>query len=245
MNMTRGRIGAALLLGFALAAAALDPAVQWKDPAVVRLEVDFPGNGYHANWQLFRCLCGDLLVRSELNVPGETVHGDILLVGHRAALMRGHDEGAAEQVSLDAPALMLQLTLRLLERAEPAGPSAVTARRKVSVADEINHINLDTGAAAGGFPAPWSVTGEIAPQGEHQRTFDLHFQFTAPKPGTTDTQTGRMRLKGTADFAEQPFPVEDGMALSDWKLSWRDVNDPAAREPVPGTLEELRALLRD
>ena len=49
--------------------------------------------------------------------------------------------------------------------------------------DEINHINLDTGSAAGGFQAPWSIAGTISAPGETQRKFDLRFTFTAGAPG--------------------------------------------------------------
>jgi hypothetical protein len=147
--------------------------VQWNDPSSVHLEVGFPGNGYHASWDLYRCACGDLMIRSELNVPGEVVHGDIVLVDNRAVLLRGYDPESKEQISFDAPALMMQLALRLLERATPAGPSVIHERTEVAVQDDINFINLDTGAAAGGFPPPWSATGTIWPEGDSERRFEL------------------------------------------------------------------------
>ena len=154
------RLMAALLVmcGVQAFAAALAPGVRWQDPSSMDLSVDFPGQGYHADWHLFRCSCGDLLVRAELVAPGEVTHADILLVAKRAVLMRGYDAEAAEQVSIDAPALMMQLAMRLLERGEPAGPSAITDRRQVEVEDKINYINLDSGVAAGQFPPPWRVT---------------------------------------------------------------------------------------
>ena len=106
--------------------AELPPETRWADPSSVRLDVEFPGNGYHATWDLHRCDCGDLLVRSELSVPGETETGETLLVAGRAILSRGFGQHQEELgASLDAPALMMQLTLRLLERASPAGPSAI------------------------------------------------------------------------------------------------------------------------
>jgi len=222
-------LAALLTLVFSpLFAASIDTNVQWKDPSSVRLEVDFPGNGYHASWQLFRCACGDLLIRSELNVPGEIVHGDILLVDNRAVLTRGYEEGAEDQISFDAPALMMQLALRLLERAEPAGPAAIIDTRLVAVEDKINYINLDTGAAAGGFPAPWSVTGSIKPLGDTQRQFDLKFTFNTGGAAGTPQQQGQMRLTGVAEFAVTDFPLKADDDIAEWSLSWRDENDPAA-----------------
>ena len=219
--------------------------VQWKDPSSVRLEVDFPGNGYRANWQLFRCRCGDLLIRSELNVPGEVMHGDILLIDNRAVLMRGYEPENAEQISLDAPALMMQLALRLLERSIPAGPSAVVAREEVEVTDKKNGINLDSGAAVGGFPPPWKLQGKIWPESDSQRRFDLQFSFNAGGAAGDESQQAEMRLSGVADYAAAVFPVADNAALAEWDLSWRDANDPAELiSAEAGTVAELRQLLK-
>lgn len=229
---------------------AIGPETHWKDPAEVHLEVDFPGDGYHARWQLFRCVCGDLLVRSELNVPGEIVHGDILLVANRAVLTRGYEAEAAELVSLDAPALMLQLALRLLERVEPAGPAAITAPRDVAVEDKINPVNLDSGAVAGGFPAPWQVSGRIEPvagaEGDSARRFDLLFSFsTGAVAAAAGAEKSALRLSGTADYAAREFPLEDATDLSDWTLSWRDSEDKAAAGSAAiSTLAALRERLR-
>jgi len=233
------------LLGGQTMAAPLAEGIQWKDPSSVDLRVDFPGDGYHASWQLFRCACGDLLIRSELVVPGEVTRGDILLVANRAVLLRGYEPGAAEQISFDAPALMMQLALRLLERAEPAGPAAISEERSVDVEDKINYINLDTGVAAGRFPAPWSAKGTIWPQGDSQRRFDLTFIFNSPGAAGGAAQQGRMKLAGVAEYAAGEFPLGVDTSLRDWALSWRDETDKAAAKAKNAkTLAELRQLLR-
>jgi hypothetical protein len=210
----------------------------------VQLEVDFPGNGYHASWDLHRCVCGDLLIRSELSEPGGVSQGEILLVEKRAVLTRGYKGVDAAQISFDAPALMMQLAIRLLERAEPAGPGAISERRQVDVEDAVNYINLDTGVAAGGFPAPWRVQGTIWPQAETQRRFDLMFTFSVPAESGGEAEQGQMKLTGVAEYAATEFPLAEGMSLKDWALSWRDEDDPAE---IPAskadTLAELRQLL--
>lgn len=227
-------------------AADLAENIRWKDPSSVRLEVDFPGNDYHASWELFRCTCGDLLVRSELSAPGEVVRGEIVLVANRAVLMRGYDPEHAEEISFDAPGLMMQLALRLLERSAPAGPTAITRKTDVAVEDKVNFINLDTGAAAGTFPAPWSVSGSIWPQNDTERRFDLQFKFVAADPAGGEAQEGKMRLSGVAQYAPGEFPLVSGTELSGWDLSWRDEKDPAAAEAKKiTTLEQLRAVLKE
>jgi hypothetical protein len=226
-------------------AGAIDKTTRWADPSSVVLDVEFPGDGYHANWQLFRCDCGDLLVHSELNIPGEVEVGETLLVGGRAMLSRGFGELQAELgASLDAPALMMQLALRLLERSAPAGPGSISERVEVDLLDEINHINLDTATAVGGFQAPWSIEGHIEPAGETHRRFDLHFFFTVP---TADgIQKASMRLKGEAEFAKTPFPVAGDEPLAGWEMVWRDPEDPAmASASGVTTLGELRTVIEE
>jgi hypothetical protein len=226
-----------------LAAADITATTRWADPTRVSLGVEFPGEGYHANWNLYRCTCGDLLVQSELSAPGDVEKGETLLVGGRAVLSRGFGKEQAELgASLDAPALMMQLALRLLERAEPAGPGRITGVTGIDVEDAINPILLDTQTATGGFQPPWSLEGEIAPAGPEQRRFDLRFHFTAGAGSAA--QKASMRLRGQADFADADFPLPGSTPLADWRLTWRDENDAAARAAERATtLEELRDLI--
>ena len=235
-----------ILVLFMLAAPGMSPAditpeTRWADPSSVQLEIEFPGQGYHARWELVRCDCGDLLVHAWLEVPDESVYGDILLVENRAVLTRGFGQYADQAAaSLDAAALMMQLALRLLERSEPGGPSKIAEPREVDVLDEINHINLDTGSAAGGFRAPWSIAGKISAPGETERKFDLDFTFTAGEPG--EVQQGKMRLYGVADFAEAQFPIAGDSPLDGWNLDWRNEGDAVSGEA--NTLDEFRELLK-
>ena len=241
----RAALSAALLwlLTGAPAGADITPETRWADPNRVRLDVEFPGDGYHASWDLYRCACGDLLVHSELDAPGDVEKGETLLVGGRAVLSRGFGERQAELgASLDAPALMMQLALRLLERAAPAGPAEVTAVAAVDLEDTINPILLETVTAAGGFQPPWSLEGEIAPLGPEQRRFDLHFHFSVGAGSAA--QAASMRLRGQADFAASDFPLPGSTPLAGWQLTWRDPDDAAAEAAgKAATLDELRSLI--
>lgn len=231
------------LLTGAVAGADITPATRWADPNRVRLDVEFPGDGYHASWHLYRCACGDLLVHSELDAPGDVEKGETLLVGGRAVLSRGFGDRQEELgASLDAPALMMQLALRLLERAAPEGPGGIAAVTPVDLEDTVNPILLETATAAGGFQAPWSLEGEIAPVGPDQRRFDLHFHFSVGAGSAA--QAASMRLRGQADFADSDFPLPGATLLAGWQLTWRDSEDPAAEAAgQAGTLDELRRLI--
>lgn len=213
----------------------------WSDVSAVRLDVEFPGDGYHAKWLLNRCACGDLLVESELNLPGDVEKGELLLVGQRAVLERGFRSPELEsQMSWDAPALMMQLTTYLLQRSMPDGPASVTQNTVVSIREENKPITLDSGNAVGGFPAPWEVTAMAEPYQHTHRRFDLQFAFSVPG----QQQMAEMRLKGTGDYARREFPLSPDMPLDGWKLSWRNANDPAiAGSEKVESLAELRALI--
>ena len=242
---TRTLLATAALLAATSASAEITAETRWADPSRADLSVEFPGEGYHANWELFRCACGDLLVHSELSAPDAVDQGETLLLEGRAVLSRGFGEHQEELgSSLDAPALMFQLALRLLERSEPGGPGRITEPTEVDVLDEINQIYLETDSAIGGFHAPWSVKGSIAPAGADQRRFDLRFEFTVG--AGSEVQQGAMRLKGLADFSGADFPLPGSGSLDDWTLTWRDEQDPA-RAAATGakTLDELRAAIRE
>jgi len=234
--------GLVLLLVLPLTVVAeLQPETRWADPSSVRLDVDFPGNGYHASWVMFRCQCGDLLIRWELNVPGETEKGETLLVNGRVVLSRGFGEHQQELgSSLDAPALMMQTALLLLERSAPEGPSVIVKNTKVDIKDDINPIHVDSGTAAGSYMAPWMMRGSIRPTTETRRKFDLDFTFSTGNSG--EELAGNMRLSGLAEYGDDEFPQPPSTPLEGWQLFWLDDADPAAKD-VAGltTLAELRS----
>ena len=208
--------------------AELPPETRWADPSSVRLDVDFPGNGYHASWVMFRCQCGDMLIRWELNIPGETEKGETLLVNGRVVLSRGFGERQAELgSSLDAPALMMQTVLLLLERSAPEGPSAISENTEVAAEDKINPIHVDSGTAAGSYIAPWLLKGTIRPTSETRRKFDLDFTFSTGNPG--EELAGNMRLSGLAEYGDGEFPQPPSTPLEGWQLFWIDDEDPAAK----------------
>jgi hypothetical protein len=234
-----------LLLPSLPVVAELPPETRWADPSSVRLDVDFPGNGYHASWVMFRCQCGDMLIRWELNVPGETEKGETLLVNGRVVMSRGFGEHQQDLgSSLDAPALMMQTVLLLLDRSVPEGPSAINDNTEVAIEDKINPIHVDSGTAAGSYIAPWMMKGTIRPASETRRKFDLDFTFSTGNPG--EELAGNMRLSGLAEYGEGEFPQPPSTPLKGWQLFWVNDADPAAKGAAElTTLAELRSWISE
>jgi hypothetical protein len=234
-----------LLLPSLPVVAELPPETRWADPSSVRLDVDFPGNGYHASWVMFRCQCGDMLIRWELNVPGETEKGETLLVNGRVVMSRGFGEHQQDLgSSLDAPALMMQTVLLLLDRAVPEGPSAINDNTEVAIEDKINPIHVDSGTAAGSYIAPWLMKGTIRPASETRRKFDLDFTFSTGNPG--EELAGNMHLSGLAEYGEGEFPQPPSTPLKGWQLFWVNDADPAAKGAAElTTLAELRSWISE
>ncbi len=230
------------LLVLTHAQAEIPSTMLWNEASAARLQVVFPGNAYNASWQFRRCRCGDVLVNSDSSLPGESRQGDMLMVENRAVIYRGFDSERPEEVmSIDAPALMIQLAFQLLERALPAGPAAASSKAYIDIGSSEEPVTLDTGQAAGSFFAPWSVKGKVAPIRGDELQFELHFTFNATPPGTGPEQSASMDLSGSFDYVLQEFPVSDDRALDDLRLVWRDLNDPAINgaENI-ATLGELR-----
>jgi hypothetical protein len=146
--------------------------------------------------------------------------------------------------SLDAPALMMQTALLLLERSAPEGPSAIIENTEVAIEDEINPIHVDSGTAAGSYVAPWLMEGTIRPASETRRKFDLDFTFSTGNPG--EELAGNMRLSGLAEYGEGEFPQPPSTPLKGWQLFWINDADPAAKGAAElTTLAELRAWISE
>ena len=132
-----------LVTGAQTAFAEVEKNTLWRDAVVTVLDVDFTGTGFHARWQYHRCHCGDLLVQVEQIAPDGMLTGELLMVGGQVLLSRGFEEQGENITPLmQAPVLMLQLTDAILNRSEPRGPHAVSAKQKWDVEEDKLDFNL-------------------------------------------------------------------------------------------------------
>lgn len=227
--------------GSSHAAEEMDAATRWHEAPATVLDVKFGDSGFHARWAFFSCDCGDLLVRIEQTAPDSMVGGELLLVGGKVLLGRGGVARSPDLLPvLQAPALMAQVAMGLLQRALPQGPASVTAERAIDLTERNATLAVDTGFAAAEFTSPWRVTGRAWPGASGRRRFELDFTFTNPLP---DAPPGSARIgfSGGQDYVNQAFPLVDETPLEGWKLQWLSRGEESAAEPEPGlTLGGLR-----
>ncbi len=224
--------------------AALTAGTSWSQPFFTRLDISFAGGTFHARWDISRCTCGDLHIRAEETLPQEIRRGEQLLLNGTALLVRGYEshEGALSSV-LDSPILMMQLLFVLLQKAEPSGPPAVNATLRAEILESFLPIELDSGAAFGLFPAPWSLSGTIAPGSDGRFRYELQFDFALMVAGQAAGRE-QIRLTGFLDYIEKPFPVADSGLLDGWSLDWLQKNAEDRPSLDAGmTLGQFRALL--
>jgi hypothetical protein len=243
------------LAGFLLLAASLVPAgamtadvpseAQWAQPWFTRLDARFPGQGFHARWDFHRCACGDALIKAEETLPEGISRGEMILVGGRVLLVRGFDsrgEGDELRTVIDSPMLMLQLLFVLMQKTAPEGPAALIERRELGYADALYPLQLETGGAQGGFPAPWGVSGLAYRFEDGSHRFDLEFGFNMQVIGEPASRT-EIHLSGMLDYREENFPVNSDLPLEAWTVIPL-IDDDAGMYEGAATLGALREQVR-
>lgn len=231
-------------------AAARKPGAAWYRGNLITLDASEPRAGFKARWTFERTSGNDIrLVLDEQRKVGPQ-SGTILIIGQKALLTR--DLVLARQGGLmpavDGPTLLLNLTLRLLERGVPDGPQSLRRERTVTVKDDKQPLSVDTPSASGTFLPPWQLTGKVRRNGEVVE-FDL---LLVSRSRTDPNGTNNTTLRGTwRHEAKKPPELPDGLSLQGWSLhaigsAAKDVNrqQGIVYDAIPrqgfATLGELR-----
>ena len=141
-------------------------------------------------------------------------HGRIIVLAGRAMLMKdAQHETGYEIDALDAPVLMHQLVITLLDQAFPKGPSSVSGTIPISVVQKTRAIRIATQSADGAIQAPWTLTG-TAQRAESRISYDLQLAFTA------DSSETKIGFTGFWEKAPLATPLDDRMSLAGWTVHW-------------------------
>ncbi len=198
-------------------ALARKPGAAWYRGNQITLDASEPKAGFRARWTFERTEANDIrLVLDEQRKAGPQ-SGTILIIGQKALLTR--DLVLARQGALmpavDGSTLLLNLTLRALERAVPDGPQSVRRERAVNVRDDTQALTVDTPTAGGTFLPPWQLTGTVRREGDAV-AFDL---LLVSRSRGEPNETNNTSLRGTwRSEGGKPPELPDALSLQGWTL---------------------------
>lgn len=183
--------------------------------------------------------------------PGSAKSGAIFLIDDRAMLTTGLTLTSGREIdTLGVPVLSLQLVIDLLDRAFPAGPSALHGRQPLDEADNAIPLNVAAHGAKGFVPAPWRVTGAAERLSDTRIAFDLTLAF---KPMLEDAEPQRIHFSGFWEKRPAPPALSDATKIEGWAVhritrmgdaaSGLGIGDLRAA-PVAGSYSTLGALRR-
>jgi hypothetical protein len=171
--------------------------------------------GFSAQWRFQRSANGDILLDLEETRAGQARAGALMLVGNGVLLARDVPlERGRELDSFNGPLLMLQLVLRLLERAVPAGPASIKREIPLDVAEQDRSLKVSAIGTDGEFFAPWRVAGRIGPGADGQVRFELQFVSANRSSRGAPYET---RIAGIWQNASPPLQLHDTMPLRGWR----------------------------
>ena len=194
------RAAALLCVAFAITAPAL--ADDWFD--VTRMEVHSGVllSGQSSIVTIVNAANGDFHLRTD--------DGEMYVIGGQILLAKGVEMSLGKEIdAVDAPGLQVQLALKLLEKAVPAGPSSVRTTKSIDVSEATEPIEVATPSAGGAYAAPWQLKGTVKRVDAKRVAFDFQFKVEqAAQP---------FMLSGTWERAT-PKPVfSDLLNISAWR----------------------------
>jgi hypothetical protein len=171
--------------------------------------------GFSAQWRFQRSADGDILIDLE-ELRGKRMRaGALLLIDKGALAVRDLPlERGRELDGFNGPLLMLQLVLRVLERAAPGGPASVKRDTRIDLIEREKPIKVTGVGADGEFFAPWSARGLLGPAPDGQIRFELEFD-SAARDGAG---AYRSSVAGIWQNASPPPKLPDTMALRGWRV---------------------------
>ncbi len=209
-----------------------------------RLAVHFASTDGEADW-LFEMASGsEYRITLDEKLGEEPVAGVILVLDGKVMISKGLELIlGSETDSLDTPALVQQLTLKLLQHAFPLGRDQVQGVENFRVRREHLYLTAATSRASAEFAPPWTVTGTI--DNGNYDWVDFQLDFEAPDVAYRAQFSGRWEKLG------DPVAFPDSMIIEDWQV-WPLVpqSDPpplhpgwTARDMRIVTLGDLRRVM--
>lgn len=198
-----------------------------------RLAVHFASADGEADW-LFEMASGsEYRITLDEKLGEQPVAGIIMVLDGKVMISKGLElELDNETDSLDAPALVQQLTLKLLQHAFPQGRDQVQGVENFRVTRNQLYLTANTSRASAEFAPPWTVTGTI--DNGNFNWVDFELEFEAPDVAY------RARFSGRWEKLATPVAFPDNMIIEDWQV-WPLVPQPDPPPLNPGwTARDMR-----
>lgn len=189
---------------------------EWAKGNRILVGVTEERSAFWAQWRFQRSADGDIVLDLEEGRGAQMRAGSLMLISDAALLARDMPlERGRELDAFNGPLLMLQLVLRLLERAAPAGPASVKRETKVAASEASQPIKVAAMNAEGEFNAPWKLAGTIAPAAGGVVKFELEFSSASRAGAGAAYHTG---IVGLWQNASPPVQLADAMPLRGWRV---------------------------
>jgi hypothetical protein len=209
-----------------------------------RLAIHFESEDGEADWLFEVASASEYRITLDERFGDAPASGTVMVIDGRIMLTKDLeiDEGSATD-SLDAAALVQQLTLKLLQHAYPGGRQEVLGVEAFRVRREHLSIAAATRRASTEFGPPWMVTGQIDNANFDWVDFELEFEVP-------DVEY-RASFSGRWEELADPVVFRDTMAIEDWQV-WPLTPQPEPAYLKPGstardmriiTLGDLRRIL--
>ena len=190
------------------------PASSWSAGNRITLKVTPPGESGSVTYGFLIAGNGDLQIDIVEQSPAEKSAGTILLVSGRMMATRGLKLPPGYEIdTLDGAGLSWQLASQLLERGAPGDPRNLSEPVRIDVLEKKDPISVQTTAAGGSYPAPWTAKGSVKPLGGGRVAFNVDFGF---RPPGSSAKLFQFRYSGTWEQAQPPPVIEDAMSLKGW-----------------------------
>jgi len=189
---------------------------EWARGNRMLLGVTQESVAFSAQWRFDRAANGDIRIEKEELRAGQPSAGTLIIVGNAAFGARDLQlERGRELDAVNGPILMLQLVLRLLERALPDGPKALTRETRIELSDPKAGIKVTGLGADGEFFAPWALKGVAAPAAGGAVKFELRFASASRgQPGRAYVTS----ITGIWENTASPLALPDATPLTGWRV---------------------------
>lgn len=186
----------------------------WNDYEAVRLRVQ-QGASVNDYFMQSSRENGDLQVDVDISDPKSPQNGTVLMVEGRTFAGKGLTLTKGSEIdAIDGPLLAVILTEKVLSRAVPDGPGAVTKKLQIAHKDKETGIQFATPSAQGFIPPPWSVDGVVSPNVDGSVDFSLTLKWKN-KNAKNVSQTMAVNLSGQLK-RNANFHIPDTMSLDGW-----------------------------